>query len=231
MITQTIGLPFQQSLADIPSIEKNSNIQRSLGKEDFLSLLVTQLKHQDPLKPIESVEFTAQLAQFSSLEQLFGVNERLGGMQNVLSSQGDGKLLNYIGKIAKIDDSRIEVSNGKAQPAYYHLDKTANVTIFISDDQGRILRKIEEGTKSPGEHEFHWDNRDMEGNELADGVYSTAIQAMGQADEELPASIYTSSEVTGVTYEYQTPYLMLGGRRATPDAIISVTNVNHESDT
>ena len=60
--------------------------QKVLGRDQFLTLLVAQLRHQDPLNPLKSTEFTAQLAQFSSLEQLFDVNENLESM-NVLQDQ------------------------------------------------------------------------------------------------------------------------------------------------
>ncbi len=62
----------------IPSSETTRPTTDVLGKDDFLQLLVAQLQHQDPLKPMDSTEFTAQLAQFSSLEQLYNVNDNLG---------------------------------------------------------------------------------------------------------------------------------------------------------
>ena len=78
-----------------------------LGRDQFLTLLVAQLQHQDPLNPLDGTDFTAQLAQFSSLEQLFAVNENLTGIQEAFSLQGNGDLLDFIGKTVKAEDNTI----------------------------------------------------------------------------------------------------------------------------
>lgn len=77
---------------------------KSLGKDDFLKLLVTQIRNQDPLKPMEGTEFTAQLAQFSSLEQLSnmskGIDDLLlfqGSLQNTLTTDLIGKQVKVAG--------------------------------------------------------------------------------------------------------------------------------------
>ena len=62
--------------------------KKDLGRNEFLTLLITQLKNQNPLNPLESADFTAQLAQFSSLEQLFGMNDSLADIQESLSLSG-----------------------------------------------------------------------------------------------------------------------------------------------
>ncbi|MCD6298377.1 MAG: flagellar hook assembly protein FlgD, partial [Deltaproteobacteria bacterium] len=65
----------------------SASAKKDLGRDDFLTLLVAQLKHQDPLNPLESTEFTSQLAQYSSLEQLFDVNQNL---ESIKSGQDQG---------------------------------------------------------------------------------------------------------------------------------------------
>jgi len=88
-------------ISDMSDTSKSKNKGRNigeLGKEDFLNLLVTQLKHQDPLNPIEDKEFIAQMAQFSSLEQMFNLNSNISSM----------KAFNLIGKKATaeiVDDA------------------------------------------------------------------------------------------------------------------------------
>ncbi|MBW1702547.1 MAG: flagellar hook assembly protein FlgD, partial [Deltaproteobacteria bacterium] len=73
----------------------------TLGKDAFLNLLVTQLRHQDPLSPMESTQFTAQLAQFSSLEQLSSVNENLGILRIYQASINNSQAVGFIGKTVK----------------------------------------------------------------------------------------------------------------------------------
>lgn len=81
-----------------------STAQKTLGKDDFLRLFVTQMQHQDPLNPTDSAEFTAQLAQFSSLEQLTNINGRLedlsmyqNSLHNTLTTTLIGRKVTYVG--------------------------------------------------------------------------------------------------------------------------------------
>ena len=69
----------------------------SLGRNDFLTLLVTQLQNQDPLNPMESQDFTAQMAQFSSLEQLFDVNASLANIHEAIAANEKENALDYVG--------------------------------------------------------------------------------------------------------------------------------------
>ena len=96
---------------------------KSLGKEAFLKLLVAQLKHQDPLKPQDDSAFVAELAQFSSLEQTMGINDRL----DLLSAQSQGlqnsQVTSLVGKLATVRGSLI-TSEGKGVgvPVAFSLD-------------------------------------------------------------------------------------------------------------
>ncbi|MBU1052895.1 MAG: hypothetical protein KKC46_03565 [Proteobacteria bacterium] len=93
------------------SSSASTQAKKEMGKDEFLNLLVTQLKYQDPLNPMEGQEFSAQLAQFSSLEQLTNMNSTLSGIQNSLSASNQDNLLDYIGKTVKtINDATGEVT-------------------------------------------------------------------------------------------------------------------------
>ncbi|WP_339063316.1 flagellar hook assembly protein FlgD [Tepidibacillus marianensis] len=71
-----------------------------LGKDDFLRIFITQLKNQDPLQPLEDKDFIAQMAQFSSLEQITNMANEMAGINQFLSQQNSlGSLSNLIGKI------------------------------------------------------------------------------------------------------------------------------------
>jgi len=76
---------------------------QSMGKDDFLMLLVTQLENQDPLNPMEGTEFTAQLAQFSSLEQLQTISADIEGLKKVQIDQGQSQAVAYLGKSVEPD--------------------------------------------------------------------------------------------------------------------------------
>ena len=81
-----------------------SSAGKTLGKEEFLKLFTNQLKYQDPLNPLENTEFSAQLAQFSSLEQLFNINKGLEQMISFQGSMNNGMTVGFIGKTVEAAD-------------------------------------------------------------------------------------------------------------------------------
>ena len=77
---------------------------KTMGKDEFLKLFTNQLKNQDPMKPMDSSAFTAQLAQFSSLEQLFNINKGLEQLLSFQSSLNNGMVAGFIGKTVVAQD-------------------------------------------------------------------------------------------------------------------------------
>jgi flagellar basal-body rod modification protein FlgD len=194
----------------------------ALGRDQFLTLLIAQLQHQDPLNPLESTEFTAQLAQFSSLEQLFEVNENLVGVQDRLSVQENGDILDYIGKTVKAAGNTSSVNDGKIESGFYTLADPADVTVLVYDSDGREVRRLYPGWQAPGEHELSWDGRDSVGDMVEDGIYTFEVEARDEAGFILPYNAYLTGEVTGVTLEGGMAYLMIGDKLVAPDSIIEV---------
>ena len=93
------------------SAEQKRDYKNELGKDDFLKILLTQLQHQDPTKPMEDREFVAQMAQFSSLEQMSNMSREFAKMQNVVASN---QAISLIGKTAQVTDGD-EVVIGKIE--------------------------------------------------------------------------------------------------------------------
>jgi flagellar basal-body rod modification protein FlgD len=206
-------------------LSSSTESQEGLGKSEFLTLLLTQLKNQDPLNPLESTEFTAQLAQFNSLEQLFSVNENLSDIQEMLYSQERENLLGLIGKTIKADDNTILIKDGDILPGSYSLEEAAEVSIAIYDSNGFEVRTLSPGTLDAGEYDLSWDGRDESGQIVEDGLYTFEVTARDEAGNYVTAHTYFTGEVTGVTYEYYTPYLMIGEKLVSADnTIIEVSN-------
>ncbi len=201
-----------------------ANPKDALGRDQFLRLLVAQLQHQDPLNPMEGTDFTAQLAQFSSLEQLFGVNESLTGIQEALSVQENGDLLDFIGKTVKAEDNTILVKDGSVVSGSYTLEDRADVTVVVYDSDGYEVRTLYPGWQDAGEYDVDWDGRNNSGEIAEDGTYTFEVSAKDDADHYVTVNTYVSGEVTGVTYEYGLPYLMIGDKLvSTNQTIIEVT--------
>jgi flagellar basal-body rod modification protein FlgD len=193
-----------------------------LGRDQFLKLLITQLKHQDPLNPMESVEFTAQLAQFSSLEQLFKLGDSLEGIKTSLLLQEGDQLVHYIGKNVKTSGDFLAVRGGETEPASYRLDDDGEVWVDIYDGQGALVRNLYPGWQERGEHALPWDGRDNTGHTVTDGDYVFKVQGRDVNGYPVSCQTYMSGEVTGVKYENGQSFLLLGERPIAPYSIIEV---------
>jgi len=171
-----------------------------MGKEDFLSLLVAQLQNQDPLNPDEPTEFTAQLAQFSSLEQLFTLNE---SMQNLVASSADANrfsALSTIGKEVAYHSDNFNFSGEEVQFGY-KLDTRASLVRLTLQHNGVTVKTFSAEDLTPGNHFFTWDGVTDEGYQAAPGNYTIGLQATTANGENLDIAPLIRSEVTGVNLQ------------------------------
>lgn len=197
--------------------------KKDMGKEDFLTLLVAQLKYQNPLSPMEATEFTAQLAQFSSLEQLFNINDNLEILNGINNSQVPENLLDYIGKEIKSDDNYFTLTNGRASGGSYTLEENGNVIISIFDQEGLEIRTVYITTQEAGEYDFYFDGKDNYGYPVPDGKYSFTVLAFDNSGIPIDVNTGLSGLVTAVTYQDGIPYLMVGDQLINPESITEVS--------
>ena len=191
----------------------SSSSAGELGKDEFLKLFIAQIQYQDPLNPLDSAEFTAQLAQFSSVEQLYGMNSKLGNIEETMNNQSEQlDNLGYIGKTVKANDNTMRVDDGTVQSGSYTIDDSGYVTIDVYDSDGLIVRTFYKGWEDKGEHDVNWDGRDDTGTLAGDGTYTFEITARDENGFYVPSNTYFSGEVTGITYQNGQPYLMIGDR-------------------
>ncbi|NVM23313.1 MAG: flagellar hook assembly protein FlgD, partial [Desulfobacterales bacterium] len=198
------------------------NKKDALGRNQFLTMLVAQLQHQNPLNPIEGSDFAAQLAQFSSLEQLFGVNESLTEIQESLGARENVNVLDYIGKTVTTGANTISLKDGQTDSGVYALEDRTDVTIYIYNEDGLEVRRLYAGRQDAGEHEIAWDGKDNAGKTVGDGIYAFEVEGKDEGGLVVSCSTYLTGEVTGVTYESGIPYLMIGDRLVTPENIVEV---------
>ncbi len=196
--------------------------EKELGRDAFLKLLVAQLQHQDPLNPMESSDFTAQLAQFSSLEQLFTVNDNLEVIKESNNEQIPENLLDYIGKEVKSAENNITLYDGKSSKGSYALAAPADVIINIFDSQGSEIRTIYKQDQDPGEYNFYFDGKDSLGYPAPDGDYNFSVQAVDNQGSPVVVDSGLSGKVTAVTYQGDIPYLVVGDQLLSPQAVTEV---------
>ena len=197
---------------------------QELGKTEFLQLLVTQLKNQDPLQPMSNTEFVAQLAQFSSVEQLVAVNEGVNmlGMQQM--SMSNAEAANMIGREVQIRSDKLQVKEGDTEvQAAFRLDADASqVTVNFRDAAGKLVRSMEMGSKPRGEVDVTWDIRDDSGQLVPPGTFRIDVQASDPDGNSVTWEAKVRGEVTGVNYDAGYPELIVGTIKADMSDIIGV---------
>ena len=208
-----------QTAAETASPKKDA----VMGKEDFLNLLIAQLQHQDPLNPMESTEFTAQLAQFSSLEQLNNVNANLESLQKYQASLNNAQAVSFMGKSINVLGSSVRMEN--AQPDDIHFELLGNaseVLAYIYDSTGDFVNVINGGAHSAGRYSLEWDGRDQEGNIVPDGNYRYELLTTDIDGQPVNAVTYMTATVSGVTFNNGSAYLIAGGYEIPVSDVIEV---------
>lgn len=215
------------STATPSSSESYAPEKTVLGKEDFMKLLVAQLANQNPLDPMTSTEFTAQLAQFSSLEQLTSMNKNLEYLRLYQASLNNAQAVNFIGKTVKASGNSINVKDGSANQVQFDLaGDAAEVNVYIYDSSDSLVKTINCGSLSDGEQSIEWDGTNDNGETVSDGTYTFEVSAADANGETIEASTYITVEVTGVTFKDGVAYLLAGDIEISMSDIIEVTESN-----
>ncbi|OGW13852.1 MAG: hypothetical protein A3G93_06685 [Nitrospinae bacterium RIFCSPLOWO2_12_FULL_45_22] len=219
----SVDAVYRTENSDPGTVNKNKGM---LGKEDFLRLLLAQLQYQDPLEPLKNEEFVAQLAQFSSLEQLFGLNNNLSQLQRYAASLNNSQAVGFIGKEVKaLGDSLYINADGTSSGVMdYKLAEDARATtIAVYNSRGELVKTIERGSQKAGEYEYTWEGKDDKGKTVPEGEYTYKVTATNSQDEKIKTTTYVTGAVTGLAFEDGISYLLLGKRKIALGNVIKVS--------
>ena len=179
--------------------------------ETFLALLTSQLKNQDPLSPVDSNQFTAQLTQMAGVEQQLLTNDLLKSLVSAQSGGGLGQAATYIGKEATAAWSATRMADGEASWSYELGSNAASATLQVLDGTGKVIWSGDAPAKTTGLHDFTWDGKATSGNDGQDGqVYSLKIIAKDAAGGDLDAQVLTRGRITGVEMYEGEAFLTIG---------------------
>jgi flagellar basal-body rod modification protein FlgD len=182
-----------------------------LGRSDFLKMFVVQMQQQDPLHPLQGTEFTEQLAQFSSLEQLFNLEENSERLLEAQEAFGRLQALELIGKEVLSQGNALRLAEeATVQGSFVLSEAAARCTLCLYDAGGNPVRTMELGAMDAGEQVFRWDGLDDTGESLPPGTYTYEVWAENLEGEHVEALTRTSGTVTGVKLGGLAPVLYLG---------------------
>ncbi|ABS49178.1 MULTISPECIES: flagellar hook assembly protein FlgD [Yersinia pseudotuberculosis complex] len=172
-------------------------------QNSFLTLLVAQLKNQDPTNPMENNELTTQLAQINTVSGIEKLNTTLGAITGQIDSNQSLYATSLIGRGVMVPGTNIFTGSTdgtvSTTPFGLELQRPADkVTATISDSNGQVVRTIEIGGLNAGVHSFTWDGSLDAGGNAPDGAYTVAITA-SNGGESLVATPLNYAIVNGVT--------------------------------
>jgi flagellar basal-body rod modification protein FlgD len=189
-------------------------------------MLIAQLQHQDPLNPADGTEFTAQLAQFSSLEQLSNINDSLKSMEQFQASLTHSQAVSYIGKEITTLGNGLQLKDGQAATCRFDLETNAAMTaISVYDATGGFVNSFETGPLGAGRQNAIWNGMDLNGNPMPPGVYRFEIQAVDASKQSVTVTPLMSAVATGVSFEDKTAYLITEFQTVAIDDVIDVSEI------
>lgn len=220
-MTDAISALRDKDAADTAAKAAALSANQQISQQQFLTLFIEQLKNQDPLSPLQPDQLTAQLAQFSSLEQLTGINTRLDTLAGATKQTTSSALLGLLGKEVRADDGTLVIRGGKVPAASYALDGQAeHVKVTVRDQDGNVVRALDLGAQAPGAHELTFDGKDANGNVLTDGTYQLVVAAQAPGGKApTPVTVTTFAVVDGVDLDADPPVLLVGDARIPYDQV------------
>jgi flagellar basal-body rod modification protein FlgD len=147
------------------------------SQDRFLKLLVTQMKNQDPLNPMDNAQVTSQMAQLSTVSGIDKLNATLAALSSSMAASQSMQASSMIGRVVMAPGSRIELKNGKGMAGLELAQPADSVTVQIKDVAGNVVRSMNMGSQAGGVVPVLWDGMNDAGSELEDGSYQFSAAA------------------------------------------------------
>ncbi|HLP98518.1 MAG TPA: flagellar hook assembly protein FlgD [Sideroxyarcus sp.] len=163
--------------------------QAGATQDRFLKLLVTQMKNQDPLNPLDNAQVTSQMAQLSTVTGIDKLNATVQALSANMMSAQSLQAASMIGHAALVPGNRIDLLKGQSDAAVELTDAADKVTVTIEDAKGNVVRTLQLGKQDAGVVDFQWDGLDDKGAAVADGSYKFTAQAVLDGKKSNPATL------------------------------------------
>lgn len=173
--TSTVNDPFAAINATGRSTSSTATVEDP--QDRFLKLLVTQLKNQDPLNPLDNAQMTSQLAQMSTVSGIEKLNTTLSTLVDSLGNSQSMQAADMIGKSVLVPGSQLVLKNGSAFAGFNLAVAADQVTLKVLDSTGTVIQTQKLGAQEAGVLNIAWDGATEAGVKAADGAYTFTVEA------------------------------------------------------
>jgi flagellar basal-body rod modification protein FlgD len=186
----------------------------AMDKDAFFKLMLAQLKNQDPMNPLKNHEMAAQLAQFSSLEQMTNMNATLSKIENKNSQPQDFQALNLIGKTVAGDSSRVVRTQFDKEHDFNFLlpQDAAEANVKLMTAKGDLVREYKLTNLKSGNNKVSWNGKDEGGNLQGAGEYFFQVDAKNAVGHKIPVKTEFQGEISGLSFTSEGPVLQVGSQ-------------------
>lgn len=209
--------------------EAPRQIKKTLDKDDFLRLMVTQMRHQDPTKPFDADKMASEMAQVASVEQLKNIS---GGIEKLSRENQPIERLamtHLIGKEVKINRNRFPHTKGLVSPISFDLPKAAGeVKVEVLNLRGEKIFEKDMGELAEGKHDFNWDGKMANTLDAETGNYLLKINAVSPEGKTIPINPVKQERIVGVSFEGQEAVFLVGDanrqEKITMDTVVQIAD-------
>jgi flagellar basal-body rod modification protein FlgD len=177
-------------------------------KDDFLKLLVTQMRYQDPMNPMDNAQMTSQIAQLNTVEGINQLNTTVSSLQASLMATQSMQSASLIGKTILADGNSINLLNGSASLSMRLEGAAESVVVDVINSSGRIIKSTDLGANAAGIKTFTWDGSTNEGGTAPNGQYTFQVNAK-KLNQTVVVTPLTQATVSGVELTSAGPQLSL----------------------
>lgn len=189
--------------------------------DTFLQLLITQLKNQNPLEPLDTNQFTQQLVQFTSVEQQLKTNEFLEAMMQSSQNANNAQAVGYVGKTVTVSGTTTDLVDGQATWIYRIDNPAQNTNVTIKDANGNVVYTESLSLKA-GTDRIVWDGTTTTGEKLTSGTFTITIDARNVNGQYVPVTTEMMGVVDGVDVSGTEPYILIGDLRLPLSSVTAV---------
>lgn len=201
---------------------KADTAKNALGKDSFMKMMIAQLQHQDPLNPMDGTAFVAQLAQFSSLEQLQNLNDVMGSLPQYLGNFSNAQMASLIGNEATAQGNVIKADGSVVNINYQLPMDIQSGTAKIYNSNGALVETIQIGAQKAGLRSTLWNSSKADA-----GDYTYEISAVDSSGKEVSVNKYISGAISGVSFKNGESYLTINGQEVAFSDIVSINKTNN----